>query len=183
MHHNRKASNRVFILLIICLVISILLYRSCNNKTDVDVKDAVEEQPKITETAETESKKIKEKIEDFAENQPYKETGEEKEFKKQPVEDVYEYWSGEWIGSDKWKRKKDIIRLEVQGSSYVVLEEMTEPRIFKYDEEKNLFVWEADFYGKPLKHVIKFLTKDSIIRTSWSGEKAFPELYQRVKRE
>ena len=94
---------------------------------------------------------------------------------------IGEYWSGEWKGINKWKRRIDVIRLEKQGGAFVFFEDHTEPRIYNYDSEKNVFVWKMDFYGKELKHIIKIFNRDTLLRNSWSGKKDFPELYQRVE--
>lgn len=96
---------------------------------------------------------------------------------------VKEYWSGEWKGIDKWKRRIDVIRLVKQGGAYVVLEDHTEPRIYNFDSEKNVFIWKGDFYGKELKHIVKFFNSNTLLRNSWSGKKDFPELYQRIEQD
>ena len=88
--------------------------------------------------------------------------------------DIFEYWSGKWKGIDKWKRTIDVIRLEKQGGAFVLLEERNEPKIYDFDNDKNVFVWKTDYYGKELKHIIKFINHNTLLRNSWSGKKDFP---------
>ncbi len=98
------------------------------------------------------------------------------------------FWDTDWTGIDDWKEDPDDFRLErledgslvfVPGEqtrrTYTFFETMNE---YEYDEATGEFVYETDFYGKPITNIVKFLRQDVMVMMVVSGQKVDMNLYE-----
>ncbi|MDP6977978.1 MAG: hypothetical protein QF570_05165 [Myxococcota bacterium] len=98
------------------------------------------------------------------------------------------FWDTDWTGIDDWKERPDDFRLErtddgslvfVPGEetrrAYTFFETMNE---YAYDEATGEFVYETDFYGKPITNIVKFLREDVMVMMVVSGQKVDMNLYE-----
>lgn len=101
--------------------------------------------------------------------------------------DPRSFWDTDWTGIDDWKDEPDDFRLErtedgalifVPGErsrrTYTFFETMNE---YAYDEATGEFVYETDFYGKPITNIVKFLREDVMVMMVVSGDKVDLNIY------
>lgn len=96
-------------------------------------------------------------------------------------------WDTDWTGIDDWKEQPDDFRLErtddgalvfIPGEQtrrqYSFFETLNE---YSYDEATGEFIYETDFYGKPITNIVKFLREDVMVLMVVSGQKVDMSIY------
>ncbi len=102
--------------------------------------------------------------------------------------DTRDFWNTDWAGVDDWKRYSDGFSLEEldDGTLVFVPDEETMRQysfsesmsVYEYDDVSQEFVHEVDYFGKPIRNVVKFLRNDVMVRMTVSGKKVDLNIYE-----
>ncbi len=103
--------------------------------------------------------------------------------------DTRDFWNTDWTGVDDWKRQADGFSLEELDDGTLVFVPGEETRraysffetmnIYDYDDESREFIYEIDYYGKPIRNVVKFLREDVMVMMVVSGQKVDLNVYEK----
>lgn len=103
--------------------------------------------------------------------------------------DTRELWDSQWGGVDDWKRERNGFALMRTEDGTLIFHpdqatmdlysftEAVEP--YEYDPERNEFVSEVDYYGKPIRKVVKFIKEDVAVMMVISGDKVDLNIYDK----
>ena len=101
--------------------------------------------------------------------------------------DTREYWNRDWSGVDDWKEEHNGFSLQRTEDGTLIFHpdpatmamytfyENLQP--YEYDPETREFVSEIDYYGKPIRNVLKFIKDDTLVMMTISGEKVDLNIY------
>lgn len=101
--------------------------------------------------------------------------------------DTREYWNRDWSGVDDWKEESNGFSLQRTEDGTLIFHpdpgtmalytfyENLQP--YEYDPEAHEFVSEIDYYGKPIRNVLKFIKDDTLVMMTISGEKVDLNIY------
>jgi len=102
--------------------------------------------------------------------------------------DTRDFWNTDWSGVDDWKRHSEGFSLERLEDGTLVFVPGQETRkaysffesmnVYEYDEATGEFVYEVDYYGKPLTNIVKFLRDDVMVMLVVTGQKVDMNLYE-----
>jgi hypothetical protein len=103
--------------------------------------------------------------------------------------DTRELWDSDWSGVDDWKREANGFTLQRLDDDtlvfhpdpatmdlYSFFEELVP---YEYDEETGEFVNEVDYYGKPIRNVLRFIKDDALVMMTISGDKVDLNIYDK----
>jgi len=103
--------------------------------------------------------------------------------------DTRELWDSDWSGVDDWKREANGFTLQRLDDDtlvfhpdpatmdlYSFFEELVP---YEYDEETGAFVNEVDYYGKPIRNVLRFIKDDALVMMTISGDKVDLNIYDK----
>lgn len=103
--------------------------------------------------------------------------------------DTRELWDSDWSGVDDWKREANGFTLQRLDDDtlvfhpdpatmdlYSFFEELVP---YEYDEETGAFVNEIDYYGKPIRNVLRFIKDDALVMMTISGDKVDLHIYDK----
>lgn len=101
--------------------------------------------------------------------------------------DTREYWNRDWSGVDDWKEERNGFSLQRTEDGTLIFHpdeatmalysfyENLEP--YEYDPVRKEFVSEIDYYGKPIRNVLKFIKDDTLVMMTISGDKVDLNIY------
>jgi len=101
--------------------------------------------------------------------------------------DTRAYWNRDWSGVDDWKDEQNGFSLQRTEDGTLIFHpdeatmalysfyENLEP--YEYDPVKKEFVSEIDYYGKPIRNVLKFIKDDTLVMMTISGDKVDLNIY------
>lgn len=103
--------------------------------------------------------------------------------------DTRELWDSDWSGVDDWKREANGFTLQRLDDDtlvfhpdpatmglYSFFEELVP---YEYDEDTGAFVNEVDYYGKPIRNVLRFIKDDALVMMTISGDKVDLHIYDK----
>ena len=103
--------------------------------------------------------------------------------------DTRELWDSDWSGVDDWKREANGFTLQRLDDDtlvfhpdpatmdlYSFFEELVP---YEYDEATGAFVNEVDYYGKPIRNVLRFIKDDALVMMTISGDKVDLNIYDK----
>jgi len=103
--------------------------------------------------------------------------------------DVREFWGGDWRSADDWKSEENGFSLEqnTDGSYTFSPDEVTTrsysffetPQSFSYDQDRNEFNWEVDYYGKTITNKFRFINDETAVLMIISGRKVTTNIYRK----
>ncbi len=96
------------------------------------------------------------------------------------AENPVELWGGDWVSVDDWKRHDDVFSIGTRNDGFFRLTpERDSTQSYSFDEEKNEFVWERDYYGKTITHKARFISSDVMVLMKITGVKVALDIYTR----
>jgi len=101
--------------------------------------------------------------------------------------DTRTYWDRDWSGVDDWKEDQNGFSLQKTGDGTLIFHPDEKPMAlytfyeslepYEYDPETHEFVSEVDYYGKPIRNVLKFINEDTLVMMTISGTKVDLNIY------
>jgi hypothetical protein len=101
--------------------------------------------------------------------------------------DTRELWNRDWSGVDDWKSERNGFTLQrtEDGSLVFHPDQATMDlysfyetlQAYEYDETTGEFVSEIDYFGKPIRNVLKFIDEDTLVMMTISGDKVDLNIY------
>ncbi len=101
--------------------------------------------------------------------------------------DTRELWDRDWSGVDDWKSESNGFTLQKTDDGSLVFhpDQATMDlysfyetlQAYEYDEATREFVSEIEYYGKPIRNVLKFINEDTLVMMTISGEKVDLNIY------
>jgi hypothetical protein len=103
--------------------------------------------------------------------------------------DTRELWDSDWSGVDDWKEEANGFSLQRIDENVLIFHPGPETMQlysyfeeivpYEYDPETHEFVNEVDYYGKPIRNVLKFIKDDTLVMMTISGEKVDLNIYDK----
>jgi len=105
--------------------------------------------------------------------------------------DAREFWGGEWRSADDFKAEEEGFQLEqnADGTYKFTPDEVTArsysffeaPHSFSYDQDRNEFNWDVDYYGKTITNLCKFINDETAVLMIISGRKVTTNIYRKYQ--